>query len=234
VPGARYVEKSLTLNDGDTVFFYTDGITEAFDSSGNPFSDRRLREVLYPSRHLTVEALGSEIIGKVADFTGDAPQSDDIACVVLRYRKAAEPASGTGSAPEELSVRIRNDLKELVRLAAMVGAFGERNGLAKNLVHDLNLVLDELVTNTVSYGYDDDLAHDIEISLRRDGRLLTVIVEDDARYFNPLKVPEPDLAAPLEDRRVGGLGVHLVRTLMDTVDYDRLGKRNRLVMTKRI
>jgi anti-sigma regulatory factor (Ser/Thr protein kinase) len=135
---------------------------------------------------------------------------------------------------DKLSVRITNDLSELERLAGLVEEFGERNGLATKVVFNLNLVLDELVTNTVSYGYDDPGPHAIDVTLKCEDGLLTLVIEDDARAFDPLQAPEPDLAASLDDRRVGGLGVHLVRTLMDTVDYDRLANRNRLVMTKRI
>jgi len=135
---------------------------------------------------------------------------------------------------DELTIRIASDLSELERVAGLVEEFGERNGLEAKLVFNLNLVLDELVTNTVSYGYDDAAPHDIEITLRREDGLLTLVLEDDARAFNPLDAPDPDLDASLEKRRVGGLGVHLVRTLMDTVDYHRVADRNRLVMTKRI
>ncbi len=135
---------------------------------------------------------------------------------------------------DEISVRIANDLSELERLAGVVEEFCERNGLEAKLVFNLNLVLDEIVTNTVSYGYDDAAPHVIDVVLRREGGMLTLVVEDDARAFDPLEAPEPDLDASLEDRRVGGLGVHLVRTLMDTVDYDRVADRNRLVMTKLI
>lgn len=86
VPGLEYRQETIELCPDDTLFFYTDGITEAFDPSGNIFSDLRLREVLYDSRDLSVEALGHSVIGNVESFANGAPQSDDITCVVARYR----------------------------------------------------------------------------------------------------------------------------------------------------
>jgi len=93
MPNMRYEERSMALGDGDTVFFYTDGITEAFDPAGNAFSELRLREVLYRAQGLSVEALGREVMGDVEAFARGAPQSDDITCVVIRYQRAAETAS---------------------------------------------------------------------------------------------------------------------------------------------
>lgn len=92
MPGMNYEERSIALNDGDTVFFYTDGITEAFNPAGRAFSDLRLREVLYRSQGLSVEALGREVMGNVEEFADGAPQSDDITCVVIRFQRAADTA----------------------------------------------------------------------------------------------------------------------------------------------
>jgi serine/threonine-protein kinase RsbW len=97
----------------------------------------------------------------------------------------------------------------------------------------VNLALEEIVTNTISYGFTDDSEHTITISLDLDGRDLHVRVEDDAMPFNPLEREGPDLDAPLADRPIGGLGVHLVRTLMDDIRYERVGTRNVLSMRKR-
>jgi serine phosphatase RsbU (regulator of sigma subunit)/anti-sigma regulatory factor (Ser/Thr protein kinase) len=257
MPEATYEEKSLPLGSGDTIFFYTDGVTEAFDLAGNPFTELRLREVLYRAHSLSVEALGRRVIGDLDAFTDGAPQSDDITCVVIRYDRhtVPEPAPESGPAGENsgmtgISIRLAADLDELARLAEALEAAGETFGLAPKIVFNLNLVLDELVTNTVSYGYGDATSaganaganagthaktgHGIEIALRRDGADLVVTYEDDAAPFNPLDIPPPDLESDLEDRHIGGLGIHLVRTMMDSVTYERRNDRNRLVMTKRL
>jgi serine/threonine-protein kinase RsbW len=148
----------------------------------------------------------------------------------------------------ELVLRIPGDLSEIARLPELVDSFGARHGLPAKLLTSLNLVLEELVVNTVSYGYEDPAAdpgadpgadagrddRSIEIRLRRDGDLITLQIEDDGKAFDPTVLDEPDTDAAIEERDAGGLGIHFVRTLMDTVEYRRVGDRNRLTMTKKI
>jgi len=140
----------------------------------------------------------------------------------------------------ELVLRIPGDLSEIARLPELVDSFGARHGLPAKLLTSLNLVLEELVVNTVSYGYDDpgaDAGRDdqsIEIRLRRDDDLITLQIEDDGKAFDPTVLDEPDTDAAIEERDAGGLGIHFVRTLMDTVEYRRVGDHNRLTMTKKI
>jgi serine/threonine-protein kinase RsbW len=138
----------------------------------------------------------------------------------------------------ELVVRLAGDLAEIARLPALVDDFAERSGLPAGLAATLNLVLEELVANIVMYGYDDDGAapteRAIEIRLSRVSDVITLQVEDDAKPFDPLQRDPPDTDAALDDREPGGLGIHFVRTLMDTVEYHRAGGRNRMTMTKNI
>ena len=140
----------------------------------------------------------------------------------------------------ELVLRIPGDLSEIARLPELVDSFGARHGLPAKLLTSLNLVLEELVVNTVSYGYEDpgaDAGRDdrsIEIRLRRDGDLITLQIEDGGKAFDPTALDGPDTDAAIEERDAGGLGIHFVRTLMDTVEYRRVGDRNRLTMTKKI
>ena len=235
--GLDYSERKISLEDGDTVFCYTDGITEAFDMGGNEFSDSRLEEALYHSRALSVETLGVHVIDHVHEFAGEAPQSDDITCLVMRYQPSEE--AGEGAAPvqprvstDQIVVRIANDLSELAPLAGLVEEFCERNEMPMKLAFNLNLALDEMITNTVSYGYEDRAKHTIEVRIMREGDTFTVELEDDGLPYNPLEAPEPDLDAEIDDRPIGGLGVHLVRTIMDTVNYRREGDRNLLIMSK--
>jgi serine/threonine-protein kinase RsbW len=140
--------------------------------------------------------------------------------------------------PGELVIRIPGDLSEISRLPALVEDFGLRSGLPAALVATLNLVLEELVANTVTYGYyDDGTRHPdrtIEIRLSRHRDTVTLVVEDDAKPFDPTLREAPDTEAALDDRDAGGLGIHFVRTLMDTVEYRRVAARNRLTMTKTI
>lgn len=135
---------------------------------------------------------------------------------------------------ERLVIRLKNQLPEIARLAELVERFGAQHGLAGSLLLNVNLCLDELITNTISYGYDDQEEHIIAVQVALDNGALKAVVEDDARAFNPLAVGLPDLEAPVDERAVGGLGVHFVRTLMDDVRYQRTASGNRIELTKRL
>jgi serine/threonine-protein kinase RsbW len=134
---------------------------------------------------------------------------------------------------DHLVVELRGDLAEIRRLAGLVDDFGVRNGVPAVAISQVNLALDELLTNTISYGFDDAGDHRINIAMSLDGDLLTVELVDDGKPFDPLGSTEPDIAQPVESRPVGGLGVFLVRKLMDRVDYRRVSGKNQVTLTKR-
>ncbi|MGE5516050.1 MAG: SpoIIE family protein phosphatase [Bacteroidota bacterium] len=152
----------------------------------------------------------------------------------------AAPPPPMPSAPSEeavpqasLDVTIGNDLDELSRLAALVDEFVEKNGLPERIAFNLNLCLDELITNIVSYGYDDDGHHDIHIRIAHDNGELTCRIIDDAKEYDPfVEAPEPDLDLEVDDRPIGGLGVFLVKEFMDRTDYRRDGDRNVITLWK--
>ncbi|KUG29786.1 serine-protein kinase rsbw [hydrocarbon metagenome] len=135
---------------------------------------------------------------------------------------------------EVVVLRLSNQLPELDRLAEAVEAFGERHGFPRKTVYQLRLVLDELLTNVISYGFSDNKDHEIEVEIRLAGSQLQFRIEDDAAPFDPLRVDSPDLTTTVEDRAIGGLGIHLVRKLMDSVHYERRDDKNRLFLEKTI
>ena len=130
-------------------------------------------------------------------------------------------------------LRLQNRYSAMEALADWLQDVGRSHGLAEGVVQDLNLALEEVVTNVISYAYSDDAEHEILLRATRRGDQLEVEVEDDGREFDPLAVPPPDLAKPLEEREIGGLGIHLVRSAMDAVKYRRAGNRNVLLLVKR-
>jgi len=135
---------------------------------------------------------------------------------------------------ERLRLRIANDLAELTRVAEAVDEFCAAHALPADCAFKLNVALEELLTNTVSYGYDDAARHEIALDIALEGDAIVVELSDDARPFDPLDAPPPDLDSPIEERRVGGLGVHLVKTMMDDVAYAYRDGRNHVRLRKRI
>jgi len=131
-------------------------------------------------------------------------------------------------------LKARNDLSELSRLSEFLGTFFTRNGLPEDLVGDFELALEEVFVNAVMHGYPDGGEHEISVSVALDDGVVNLTVEDDGLPFNPLEAPLVDLDLPFEQRGIGGLGIHLVKGLMDNLEYTRAEGRNRLVMRKKI
>lgn len=127
------------------------------------------------------------------------------------------------------SITLRNDLAELARLEGFITEYCQQHEIP---AMDLNLVAEECFVNVVGHGYRDQGQHRIELSMEIQDGTLTMILEDDAAAFDPLSVAAFDPETPLEQRPVGGLGIHLMRSLMDDLQYQRVGGINRLTMRK--
>ncbi len=135
--------------------------------------------------------------------------------------------------PDEIQLAVDNELLEISRLCAACTEFMEQRGFAPAGIYAANLVLEEMVTNIVKYGYDDLARHKIQALLRVDGELATIVLEDDGHAFNPLAAPAPDIGQPLAKRPIGGLGIHLVRRMADSMQYRRDNGRNILTIKVR-
>ena len=133
-----------------------------------------------------------------------------------------------------LEISLANDLQEVAGAAARIDSWCESNALSPDIAYAVNLSIDEILTNTISYGYDDEEPHRIEIVVRRENDELVVVIVDDSRAFDPTVTPDPDLEASLEERDVGGLGLFLVHQMMDRVQYERVDERNVVTLTKQL
>ncbi len=134
----------------------------------------------------------------------------------------------------EQILKITNQIAQLEILANTLDNISEEWGIPMNTSLSLNLVLEELVTNIIFYGYNDKEEHQISIHLSYIDHTFQIIIEDDAREFNPLTKAEPDLDADIENRSIGGLGIHFVRQIMDSFTYVRKENKNIVTLTKNI
>jgi serine/threonine-protein kinase RsbW len=132
------------------------------------------------------------------------------------------------------SFELKNELSELKALYQLLNKFGQAAGLTEACITDVNICLDELFTNIVSYGFEDDLDHIIQVTMNMDNQVLTLSIEDDGIPFNPLEKKDPEVPADLVDVRIGGLGIHIVKKLMDDIRYQRKQGKNKLTMKKSI
>jgi len=117
-------------------------------------------------------------------------------------------------------------------VAAEIRRFCEPLGMSHHEIGQVNLALDEMLTNIMSYAWPEGGRHTVRVVLTVEGKRLIAEITDDGVPFDPRTAPKPDLDAPLEERRVGGLGVYFATTLMDHVDYQRVGGENRLTLIK--
>jgi len=131
-----------------------------------------------------------------------------------------------------LAFELKNSLAELSTLCEKLEGVGEALGLSRRCLFEVNLALDELFTNIISYGFDDQSEHIIRVCISSDDNLLTVVLEDDGIPFNPVERRSRKVSGELEQCKVGGLGIHLVKNLVDDVAYHRCGEKNVLTLKK--
>lgn len=134
----------------------------------------------------------------------------------------------------EIDATIRNRREELRRVRDAVDKLGAEYRLAAEVVGDMQVALDEILTNIVDYGYTDDAEHEIRVRLKVLDNVLEATIEDDGVAFNPLESAPPDTRSPLRQRGIGGVGLHFVKELMSEVRYNRVGDRNRLVLRRKL
>jgi phosphoserine phosphatase RsbU/P len=226
---AKFESNTIALETGDWIIFYTDGVTEAMDEHKELFADHRLEQFLVSlDRNVSAEELTHGLASEVRRFAATTEQSDDITIMALRYW-------GIGNhGHSKVTLELKNDLSELAKLNHTLTEFGQRHQLPERVLFAIKLALEETVTNAISHNFTDEREHRISIRLSLEQSVLRADVEDDGRAFNPLDIPAPDPKKPLEERPLGGLGIHLARTLMDEVAYRRQNGRNMLTLKKEI
>jgi sigma-B regulation protein RsbU (phosphoserine phosphatase) len=226
VPGLSFQRHELRLEPDDALLLYTDGVTEAHAAGNELFGEERLLRHVAAHPGQETRALAEGLRDAVRTFAGPVPQFDDIAILVVRRTLvAAEPAT---LAESRLSIEGRRE--ELARGRAWLEAWCARQGVSAEAIEDLDLALDEVVANIIDHGYGAEGRGAISLRLVRAAGVVRLEVSDQAPAFNPLDAGEP------EERCAdggGGLGIHLVRRLMDRVEYARENGENRLVLERR-
>jgi sigma-B regulation protein RsbU (phosphoserine phosphatase) len=226
VPGLTFQRHDLRLEAGDALVLYTDGVTEAHDPHGVLFGEERLLAHLSSQPHQDPGSLAEGVHDAVRAFAGSAPQFDDIAILVVR-RSAAAPAL---AATSEDRLDLDGRTEELARGREWLQAWCASHGVDANAVQDLDLALDEVVANIIGHGYGPERRGGIGLRLALLGDVVRLEVSDRAPAFNPLEAGAP---GPRSAEANGGLGVHLVRQVMDRVVYTRENGKNRLVLERR-
>ncbi len=220
-----FKSQKAVLKDDDALFLYTDGLTEAENIHQDLFGEERMMDVLSTRRdsvgHLKAMAKA------VTRFVGDAPRSDDLTMLFIHYIKS-EP----GVLKRHLV--IKNDIGQISRLEKFISGIAASKNLDEALATNINLALEEAVTNSVMYAYPEGTEGEIEIKARVDDNEIEFILSDNGIEFDPTARPEPDITASAELRPIGGLGIFLVKNIMDSVTYRREDGTNNLIMIKKL
>ena len=226
MPNMSFREQETDLKYDDTLFLFTDGLNEAENEAFEQFTEQRLEEILKERRdsqgHL--EAMKQA----VADFVGEAPQSDDLTMLVIHYMNNSHPSSN------ERHLILHNDIQQIPQLADFVETIATEKNLDQGTAMSLNLALEEAVTNVIQYAYPEgsDGLVDIEAVIR--DNQLDFIISDSGKAFDPTAKAEVDISMGVEERPIGGLGIHLVKHIMDSVTYRREDGKNILTMIKKL
>lgn len=219
----EYFCASVQLEAGDSLVLYTDGVTEAMNPAGELLREEHLENILRELNGKTAQEEVGHILHSTRQFMNGANQADDITILVIKYL-----------GQKLLAYRLKNRLAEIEALALAVESFAAANNLPEQMVFQVNLCLDELLTNTISYGFPQGGEHEITVEIVLQGGALVITTHDGGLAFNPLERAEADTSQGIEERPVGGLGIHLVRNMMDEIEYRRESGQNVLVMKKLI
>jgi phosphoserine phosphatase len=199
----------VAMQPGDILVLVSDGIFEQENARGEQFGEGRVTTLVDDHRHEPAEALLARLVESVRAFADGVPQADDITAVLLKR-------AGDGAAAEAAFERRFDAIPALVEFTA--GAFA-RMALDARLLPRVDLAVEELFTNMVKYGAGSDAAVQIRLQPIEGGVELTMI-DRDVEPFDVTRSREVDIDKPIADREPGGLGLHLIRRMADSVDYD--------------
>ncbi|MCL2210504.1 MAG: SpoIIE family protein phosphatase [Treponema sp.] len=223
---AKYREDEIYLKDGDAIYLYTDGVTEAMNNNKELFGEQRLKDALNKDSSASPFELLCAVKNEVDNFSAGAEQADDIAMLALSIGKDCREPAG--------KITLNAELENLQSLIAFLNGELEKNGYNYDEKNKIEIAAEEVFMNIVKYAYDPS-DENRKISITTSGsivnRMIKITFEDAGRPYNPLETPPPDLQKPLADREIGGLGVHMIKTIMDKVEYTRLNDKNILVIT---
>jgi len=214
----------LQLAPGDLLGLLSDGVFETENPRGEQFGTAGVERVLLQHRHRSLDDTLAALLEALREFAGGAPQADDVTVVLVRRREVA-PAATT------IERYFRRNYDSLDPIFRFVGEFLHAQAIDAALLEPVNFIIEELFTNMVKYNPGN--TRDIALSLGRSAEALTVRITDfDVDPFDVTRAPAVDIEKPLADRPIGGLGLHLVRRMADTLRYEFVDRRSTITFTK--
>ncbi|MDO9413877.1 MAG: SpoIIE family protein phosphatase [Pseudolabrys sp.] len=214
---AVYAPDSAVLAPGDRLLVLTDGFTEAMNGDGEQFGDARVGKLA--AAFDTADALG-RLRAEVRAFENGRPPSDDMAALLLTLELAAMPT---------LEAELLSTSEAIGELTDRIFAFLKSHGVDQRATHHVAMIIDEVVTNLGEHGNCRDKPAHIRVTV--EPAQVRGEIRDTGPSFDPRQAPVPDVNAALEDRNIGGLGLHFIRELASSLDYVRDGGQNVMTFT---
>ena len=227
-PNTAYEDQTLVLAPGTTLFLYTDGLTEAKNENREQFTRNGVIKVLrifMADKKPSLENLVSSMSQAAHHFAGNAPQSDDLTMLVVRF------------APENVlheELVLQNNVEEVTRLSAFVKDFLGKLEMDRKVAAGLRLALEETAVNVINYAYPEGETGTLTILADTNHKEVRFTLIDSGIPFDPTTVLEADTTLDAQNRPIGGLGVLLTRRLTDSISYTRVEGQNVLTLTKSI
>ena len=232
----KFEGQETVISPQTTIFLYTDGLTEAEDASHQQFGRKRVFKVAEvmkegkqdASERSTLEHNVSDMNNAVKAFVCNAEQSDDLTMLFIQYTKKQRPLR------LKRSITLPNDVQTIPDLNRFVEQVAEELGYDMSATMNLNLALEEAVVNVMNYAYPPGTAGEVNIAAEANDLRLKFIITDNGVPFDPTAKEDADTTLSAEDRPIGGLGIYLVRQLMDSMNYERLNGQNILTLRKKL
>ena len=229
--GWRYPLQEVIIEPQTTIFLYTDGLTEAENINRTQFGMERMMQtaqIMYEKGQHSPDKLLPAMGDAVKAFVGEAEQSDDLTMFAIQYTKTKRAVR------MQRNITLTNDVQEVPKLSAFVDEVCEEMGFEATDTMQMNLAIEEAVVNVMNYAYLPGTQGDIDIVAQADDLCLKFTISDSGTPFDPTARPEADTTLSAEERPIGGLGIYLVRQLMDSINYERIDNKNVLTLRKKL
>ena len=229
--GWKFTAQETLISPYTTIFLYTDGLTEAMNINYEQFGDERVLRIAE-----TLKGSGNhqpyDIIAKMSEevhrFVGEAEQSDDLTMLAIQYTKLQRDVR------YECNIVLSNNIEEVSRLNALVDEACEAVGFDMATMMSVKLAVEEAVVNVINYAYPKGTKGEVSIKAESNDVRLKFTIIDSGKPFDPTAQKEVDTSLSVEERGIGGLGIHLFRQIMDSINYERIDGQNILTLRKKI
>ena len=226
-----YTTQETVLQAGESLFLYTDGLTEAMNESHELFGMKRVEKGLQDcnkNEDVVSKELIQTLTNRVNGFVDGAEQSDDLTLLAIQYTPQAKPLLFCKT------LTLINKVSEITKLNAFVKSATTALNMENELANRIKLAVEEAVTNIIDYAYPVDIEGTINVTIEADKENIRFILTDSGAEFDPTSVSKADTTLTVDERPIGGLGVFLVRNLMDSINYERSDGKNVLRLEKKL